>query len=184
MASTEIKIGGLGGQGVILSGMIIGKAAAIYDEKAATMTQAFGPEARGSACSAQLVVSDDAVLYPYVTSPNVLVTMSQDAYNKYSPELAEDGLLLIEEELVTVDKDKLAKGVRVFGIPATRYAEELGRTMVLNIVMVGFFTAMYKSIEADAMRKAVEASVPPGTEQLNLKAFERGYEHGRKLLEN
>ena len=181
MANTEIKIGGLGGQGVILSGIIIGKAASIYDDKSATMTQAFGPEARGSACSAQLVVADDAVLYPYVNKPSILVTMSQDAYNKYSPELAEDGLLLIEEELVTVDKEKLAKGVRVFGIPATRYAEELGRTMVLNIVMVGFFTAMTDITSADAMRKAVEASVPPGTEQLNIKAFERGFEHGQSL---
>ncbi len=181
MADTEIKIGGLGGQGVILSGIIIGKAASIYDTKSATMTQAFGPEARGSACSAQLVLSDDAVLYPYVHSPSILVTMSQDAYNKYSPELAEDSLLLVEEELVKVDKGTLPKGTRVFGIPATRFAEELGRTMVLNIVMVGFFTAMSGVIDADAMRKAVEASVPPGTEQLNLKAFERGYEHGMSL---
>lgn len=181
MADTEIKIGGLGGQGVILSGIIIGKAASIFDDKSATMTQAFGPEARGSACSAQLVVSDDAVLYPYVHSPSILVVMSQDAYNKYSPELAEDSILLVEEELVTVDKAKLPKGTQVYGIPATRFAEELGRTMVLNIVMVGFFTAMTGMIDADAMRKAVEASVPPGTEQLNLKAFERGYQHGLSL---
>jgi len=181
MANTEIKIGGLGGQGVILSGIIIGKAASIYDNKSATMTQAFGPEARGSACSAQLVVSDEAVLYPYVNKPSILVTMSQDAYNKYTPGLAEDSMLLIEEELVKPDAASLPKGTKVYGIPATRFAEELGRTMVLNIVMVGFFTAMTGIVDADAMRKAVEASVPPGTEQLNLKAFERGYEHGLSL---
>lgn len=181
MTTTEIKIGGLGGQGVILSGMIIGKAAALFDNKHATMTQAFGPEARGSACSAQLIVSDDAVLYPYVNRPEVLVTMSQDAYTKFSPALADGGLLLVEEELVTVD-DPPPHDAKVYGIPATRIAEELGRKLVLNIVMVGFFTAVSKLIDADAMRKAVEASVPPGTERLNLAAFDKGFEHGQKLL--
>jgi 2-oxoglutarate ferredoxin oxidoreductase subunit gamma len=108
--------------------------------------------------------------------------MSQDAYAKFSPELAENGVLLIEEELVKVDKAKLPKGVQIYGIPATRIAEELGRKMVLNIVMVGFFAAICDAVGADAMRKAVEASVPPGTEKLNLSAFDRGYEHGKKLL--
>ena len=182
MAVTEIKIGGLGGQGVILAGLIMGKAAALFDKKEATMTQAFGPEARGSACSAQLIVSDDAILYPYVTHPRVLVAMSQDAYNKFSPEMAENGLLLIEEELVKVQNPP--KGAKVYGIPATRIAEELGRKMVLNIVMVGFMTAITKVVNADAVRKAVEDSVPKGTEKLNLSAFDRGYEFGVKKLKS
>jgi len=180
MASTEIKIGGLGGQGVILSGMIIGKAAALYDDKSATMTQAFGPEARGSACSAQLIVSDDAILYPYVSKPEFLVAMSQDAFTKFSPGMAEDGTLLVEEELVKVEG--VLPGIKVYGIPATRIAEELGRKMVLNIVMVGFFTSITGLINPDAMRKAVEASVPSGTEKLNLSAFDKGYEYGKGLL--
>jgi 2-oxoglutarate ferredoxin oxidoreductase subunit gamma len=179
MASTEIKISGLGGQGVILAGIIIGKAAALYDNKDATMTQAFGPEARGSACSAQLVISEEPILYPYVTRPNTLVTMSQDAFNKFSPELDPNGVLLVEEELVKTHD--LPDTVKVFAIPATRIAEELGRRMVLNIVMVGFFSAVTKLVGVDAMRKAVEVSVPKGTEQLNLKAFERGYEYGLKV---
>ncbi|MBI4701970.1 MAG: 2-oxoacid:acceptor oxidoreductase family protein [Deltaproteobacteria bacterium] len=181
MASTEIKIGGLGGQGVILSGLIIGKAAALYDNKAATMTQAFGPEARGSACSAQLIVSDAPILYPYVARPEILVTMSQDAYTKFSPELREGGLLLVEEELVKV-ADPPPNRARVYGIPATRIAEELGRKLVLNIVMVGFFAAVAKVISVDAMRKALEKSVPSGTEGLNLSAFDRGYEYGLKKV--
>lgn len=180
MATTELKIGGLGGQGVILSGMIIGKAAALYDNKSATMTQAFGPEARGSACSAQLIVSDDTILYPYVHKPQILVAMSQDAFTKFSPGMAEGGTLLVEEELVKVTDTP--KDVKVYGIPATRIAEELGRKMVLNIVMVGFFSAVTGIIDADAMRKAVEASVPPGTEKLNLSAFDQGYEYGKKQL--
>jgi 2-oxoglutarate ferredoxin oxidoreductase subunit gamma len=180
MTTTEIKIGGLGGQGVILSGMIIGKAAALFDHKDATMTQAFGPEARGSACSAQVIVSDETILYPYVTHPAILVTMSQDAFTKFGPEMAQGGTLLIEDELVQVKEPP--HGAQVFGIPATRIAEELGRKLVLNIVMVGFFAAMTKVVEPDALRKAVEVSVPGGTERLNLSAFDKGFEYGRKLL--
>jgi 2-oxoglutarate ferredoxin oxidoreductase subunit gamma len=176
MALTEIKIGGFGGQGVILSGMIIGKAAALYDQKDATMTQAFGPEARGSACSSQVIVSDGKILYPYVTRPDIMVTLSQDAYAKFGPELKEDGILIIEQDLVK-PKD-VPKTMKVYSVPATRIAEELGRKMVLNIVLVGFFTAVTKLIGLDAMRQAVRTSVPAGTEELNLKAFDRGYQYG------
>ncbi len=176
---TEIKIGGLGGQGVILCGIIVGKAAALFDNKHSTLTQAFGPEARGSACSAQVVVDDNPILYPYVHKPNILVTMSQDAFAKFLPELAEDGYLLYEEELVK--PTDLPKGVKAFGIPATRIAEELGRRMVLNIVMVGFFAAVTRLVSEDAARKAVADSVPPNTIDLNTRAFDRGVEYGKKL---
>jgi 2-oxoglutarate ferredoxin oxidoreductase subunit gamma len=176
MATTEIKIGGFGGQGVILAGMIIGKAAALYDKKDATLTQAFGPEARGSACSAQVIVDDDKILYPYVTRPDIMVSLSQDAYNRFGPELKEDGTLIIEQDLVQTPD--LPKKVKVYGVPATRIAEELGRKMVLNIVVVGFFAAVTKLINVDAMRQAVKSSVPAGTEELNLKAFDRGYQYG------
>jgi 2-oxoglutarate ferredoxin oxidoreductase subunit gamma len=181
MTVSEIKIGGFGGQGVILTGIIIGRAASIYDDKYATMTQAFGPEARGSACSSQVIVSDDAILYPYVTHPEILVVMSQEAFVKFYPATADEGLLLYEEDLVT--PEDLKPGTRAFGIPATRFAEELGRKMVLNIVMTGFFTAMAGLIDPKAMRDAVEASVPPGTEDLNLRAFDKGFAHGKSLLE-
>jgi len=180
MKTTEIKIGGFGGQGVILSGIIIGKAASIYDRKFATMIQSFGPEARGSACSAQLTVSEEPILYPYVTSPNILVLMSQEAYDKFSPELAPGGTIVIEEELVKPGPAK--DGTRIFSIPATRLAEELGRKIVLNIVMTGFFTAVTDLVSHEAMRQSVEASVPKGTEALNLSAFEKGYQYGLDLL--
>ena len=179
MTTTEIKFGGLGGQGVILAGVITGKAAALFDNKEATLTQAFGPEARGSACSAQVVVSDTEILYPYVTRPDVLVCMSQDAFNRFSPQIAEGGLLLVEQDMVVAEP--VPNNARVFGVHATRIAEELGRRMVLNIVMVGFFAAVAKVVGAEAMRKAVEDSVPAGTTALNLKAFDRGYECGEKL---
>jgi 2-oxoglutarate ferredoxin oxidoreductase subunit gamma len=181
MSITEIKFGGFGGQGVILAGMIVGRAASIFDTKFATLTQSFGPEARGSACSAQVIVSDDRILYPYVTEPQILLAMSQEACNRFLPEASEDATVIIEEELV---KPKgLKPGMKLFGIPATRFAEELGRKMVLNIVMVGFFTAVTRLVDCDAVRAAVKASVPKGTEDLNLQAFDRGYHYGISLAQ-
>ncbi|OGW12782.1 MAG: pyruvate ferredoxin oxidoreductase [Nitrospinae bacterium RIFCSPLOWO2_12_FULL_45_22] len=179
---TEIKITGFGGQGVILAAYIIGKAAALFDKKEATLTQSFGPEARGGACSAQMVISNSKVLYPYVKRPQILVCLSQEAYNKFEPELISGGLLIIEKDLV---KPKPAEnGIQLLAIPATRIAEELGRRMVLNIVTVGFFTAVADVVGEEAVRGAIKDSVPKGTEDLNLKAFERGFQYGKNLREH
>jgi 2-oxoglutarate ferredoxin oxidoreductase subunit gamma len=181
VTTTEIRVGGLGGQGIILCGSIIGKAAAIYAGKHAAMIQAFGPEARGSACSAQVIVSDQAIGYPYVRRPDVLLLLSQDACVQFAPQLKPQGLVLYEEELVD-PAGKLPAGARALGIPATRFAEELGRRLVLNIVMVGFFAGATNLLPHDAVEKAVRDSVPRGTEDLNLRALQKGYEHGRALL--
>ena len=181
MSRTEIRVTGYGGQGVILCGYLIGKAAAIHGGKHATLNQSFGPEARGSACSAQVIVSDEKILYPYMRKPNIMIAMSREAYNKFVPELDGEGIVLVDEDLVK--EAKAEKNVILYKIPATRIAEDLGRRIVLNIVMLGFFTAITKLIDHDAMRKTVETSVPKGTEQLNLKAFDSGYEYGLKQLE-
>jgi 2-oxoglutarate ferredoxin oxidoreductase subunit gamma len=180
MQLTEIRVAGFGGQGVILSAIVLGKAASIYQGAYATMTQNFGPEARGGACSAQLVVSDTPVLYPYVTVPDILVVMSQEAYVKFGSELKDGGIMIVEQDLVRVADIK--KNIQVYSIPATRIAEELGKRMVLNSVMVGFFTAVTRLLEPDAVRKAVADSVPPSFRELNLKAFERGLESGIAAL--
>ena len=180
MQLTEVRIAGFGGQGVILSAIILGKAASIYQGKFATMTQNFGPEARGGACSAQLVLSGSPVLYPYVTRPDILVIMSQEAYNRFSPDLKEGGTLIVEQDLVRVDQ--IPSGTKVFSIPATRLAEELGKKMVLNSVMVGFFAAVTHLLERDAVRNAVADSVPSSYRELNLKAFDRGFEYGANAV--
>jgi 2-oxoglutarate ferredoxin oxidoreductase subunit gamma len=177
---TEIRISGFGGQGVILSAIVIGKAGCIYENGYSTMTQAFGPEARGGACSAQVILSNEPILYPYVTRPDILVTMSQEAYTLFAPQLKEDGILIIEQELVRIDK--LPAGVRVYSLPATRLAEELGKKMVMNIVMVGFFGAVTNLLNPDALRQAIADSVPPAFRELNLKAFDKGFEYGIKHL--
>jgi 2-oxoglutarate ferredoxin oxidoreductase subunit gamma len=179
MQLTEIRIAGFGGQGVILSAIVLGKAASIYQGTFATMTQNFGPEARGGACSAQLILSDSPVLYPYVTRPDILVAMSQEAYTRFVPELKDGGILIVEEDLVRVSD---LKAIQVYSIPATRIAEVLGKRMVLNSVMVGFFTAVTHLLDADAVRKAVADSVPASFRELNLKAFEKGLEYGITAL--
>jgi 2-oxoglutarate ferredoxin oxidoreductase subunit gamma len=180
MALTEIRFGGFGGQGVILAGMIFGRAATIYDNKHVTLTQSFGPEARGSACSVQLIVSPEPILYPYISNSDILMVMSQEAYTKFVPTLRPGGMLLYEEELVKIDD--AAAAVRCYGIPATRFAEELGKRLVLNVIMVGFVTAVTGLTSGDAVQKAVRDMVPRGTENLNLSAFKKGYEFGLSLV--
>ena len=179
MNRVEIKIGGFGGQGVILAGMIIGRAGAIYNGKEATLTQSFGPEARGGSCSAQVVISPTRNLYPCVINPDVLLVMSQPAYNRYHTEVRPGGLLLFEESLVKAVEH--ATDVKAFGIPAARLAENLGRKMVLNIVMVGFFAALSDVVTVEAIEKAVVDLVPQGTEELNRAAFKSGYQFGQTV---
>jgi 2-oxoglutarate ferredoxin oxidoreductase subunit gamma len=175
---TEIRVAGFGGQGVILSASVMGKAGSVFEGGFATMCQAFGPEARGGACSAQLILSDEPILYPYVTRPDVLVVMSQEAYTKFVPDLKDDGILIVERDLVRISQVK--SGQKLYSVPATRIAEEIGKRMVLNIVMVGFFAAVTNVVNPDNVRKAVEDSVPPSFKELNLQAFDKGFEYGQQ----
>ncbi len=177
----EIRFAGYGGQGIIRAGLIAGKAAALYDNKYATMNQDFGPEARGGACSSQLVISNTRVLYPYVTKSDCLIAMSQEGYNKFEPELKDDGLLLIDEDLVL---PRPARGsIKIFKIPATRFAEQLRSKISANVVMLGFFTSVTNVVSYEAMKNALPGSVPDKALPLNLKAFEEGYKYGRQILE-
>jgi 2-oxoglutarate ferredoxin oxidoreductase subunit gamma len=170
----EIRFSGFGGQGIIRCGLITGKAISLYDNKHATMTQSFGPEARGSACSSQVVVSPDRVLYPYITTPEILVSMSQEAYEKYEPDLRDNGILV---------KPKPARGkIRMYAIPSTRFAEELGNRIIANLVMLGFFTSVTKIVSPEAMKKALPGLVPGRFLDLNIKAFDKGYNYGEELL--
>lgn len=176
----EIRISGFGGQGVIRCGYIVGKTAALFDGKHATLTQSFGPEARGSACSAQILVDDKPIRYPYVTVPDTVVAMSQEAYDKYGSDITPDGTLIIDEDLVKPGEK--VPGGRFLKIPATRFAEELGDRIVGNIVMLGFLTAVTDIITVDAARKALPSSVPKRLVDINCRAFERGWSYGMEAL--
>jgi len=174
----EIIVTGFGGQGIVLAGTIVGKAAAIGDHKQSTLVQSYGPEARGGACSAQVIISDETIHYPHVRDPDILVCMSQAGFDKFIGQLKDEGTLLIDQDLVQlsgIERD-------FFSIPATRMAEELGRKMMANIIMFGFFTAVTGAVTVDAARKAVTESVPKGTEKMNETAFNKGYDYGFAVL--
>jgi 2-oxoglutarate ferredoxin oxidoreductase subunit gamma len=176
----EIRLCGRGGQGIILAGHITGQAAAIFEHKHATFIQDYGPEARGGGCRADVVISDERVLYPYINAPSVLIAMSQEAYNKYYPKNREDTLVIIDKDLVEPAE---TKGKRLLALPVTRIAEDMGKVTIANIVMLGFATAVTELISMDAMAKSILASVPKGTEELNMGAFERGYAYGMGKLD-
>jgi len=178
---SEVRFSGFGGQGIVRCALITGKALSMYDDKYATMTQSFGPEARGGACSSQLVVSESRVLYPYVTQPGVLVALSQDAYNKYEPQLRDGGILIIEEDLVTPKED--TGRVQMYPAPVTRFAEELGNRLFANLVTLGFFSAVTKIATPEAMKKALPGLVPDRFLEVNKKAFDKGYEYGLESLD-
>jgi len=174
VSRTEICLAGFGGQGVVMSGYVIGRACAVNAGQHATLIQSFGPEARGSACSATLAISDAEVLYPYVHHPDIFVVMSAEGYEKFGGNMKTGGVLIYEKDLV---HPTLKEGQPAYGVPSTRIAESLGRTIVQNIVMVGFFAAVTKIVPRETIRNAVKESVPPGTEELNLKAFDAGYRY-------
>lgn len=179
MIRKEIRIAGFGGQGVVLATYILGKALTIYDGFEAVMTQSYGPEARGGASSANLVVSDEPIDYPFIEHPDFLVALSQEAYTRFRPTAQTDALTLIDEGLVTpFDHDKPVC------VPATDIAEDLGRRVVANVVMLGFFTAVTRLVKKEAVEQAIATSVKAKTVPLNLQAFEKGFAYaGEKLPE-
>ena len=178
MSRKEVRIAGFGGQGVVLSGQIIGQAASVYQGGFATLTQSYGPEARGGACAAEVVISDEPIGYPYVEDPRLVVILSQEAYEKYGLALPPNTTVVIDPDLVKPDS---SKNRRILTVPATRMARELKRPVVANIIMLGFLAAVSDVVSYEALKNSMLASVPKGTEELNIKAFELGYAYG---LEN
>jgi len=169
----EIRFSGFGGQGVILMGHIFGEAAVI-DGKDVTLTKSYGPEARGGACSTDIIISEDRVYYPQVRNPDVLISMSQSALQTYQGSLKEDSQLMIDTGLVESDREG------TIGLPATKIAEEeIGAKVVANIVMLGYFTAKTGLATKESMEEAIRKQVPEGTEEKNIEAFNRGYEEGQ-----
>jgi len=179
---TEVRLAGFGGQGIVLAGSILGKAAALHQGLNAVFTQSYGPEARGGACSADVVMSTGPIYYPKVSAPHILVLMSEDARNTYGGVLREGATLIVDQDLVNLDQ--APAGCRLLKVRATRIAEKLGRTIVANIVMLGFLTAVTGVVTYEAMEKSLLASIPPGTEDLNLNALKSGFEEGEKALKD
>lgn len=173
----EIRLAGEGGQGLILAGLILAEAAAIYDGKNAAQTQSYGPEARGGASKSEVIISDGEIDYPKVIKADVLLTLGQEACDKYFYELKKDGTLIVDS--VNVER---VPTTRAYQVPITQLAEEAtGRRITANIVGLGLLVGLTGVVSRKAVEAAVKARAPKGTEELNLKALTAGFEKAEEL---
>jgi 2-oxoglutarate ferredoxin oxidoreductase subunit gamma len=177
----EIQISGFGGQGVVMAANILGRVAAVEQGRNAVMVQNYGPESRGGASLAGIIIDDGEIGMPRVTNPDVIVVLSSAAYEKYGRPRPRHTLLIGEQDLVILDP-AVEQGRPALTIPSTRIADELGRRIVMNIVMLGFLCGATDVLPEDLMKKVIAASVPSHTEQLNMQAFDAGLRHARQLL--
>ena len=170
----EIRFSGAGGQGLILAGVIMAEAASIYDGKQAVQSQSYGPEARGGASKSEVVISDTSIDYPKATVVDALLALTQEAADKYSHDLKEGGVLLIDSDLV---KRVPAGNFKTVSFPIINTAKnDVGREIVANIVALGAMVALTEVVSKDSAEKAVLARVPEAFTELNKKAFQMGYE--------
>lgn len=174
----EIRLAGRGGQGQILAGIILAEAA-LEAGLNAVQTQSYGPESRGGASRAEVIISDQEIDYPKLQNPDILLAMSPEAVEEYSADIVDEGLILVDSSLVDVNPDA---GARIYRLPITSMAEEkLGRAIVANIVALGALVGLTDVVPADALEAAVLARVPRGTEDLNRSALDLGLTAGRAL---
>jgi 2-oxoglutarate ferredoxin oxidoreductase subunit gamma len=175
----EIRLSGTGGQGLILAGIILAEAAGVYGGHEVIQTQSYGPEARGGASRAELIISDDAIDYPKVTSPDVVLVMSQQACDRYGHQVRPGGIVLVDD--TNVSSIPSVEGATVVTLPITEIARhDVGRQVVANVVALGALVGATGVVTPEAMEQAILARVPRGTEELNMKAFNVGLEKGRE----
>jgi len=175
----DIRICGFGGQGVILAGFIIGKAASVFMDYNAVQSQSYGPEARGGAARSEIIISDEKIGYPRPIGVDCLVAMSQESFDSYRDDIRDDTIIILDPDLVK----KHDIGRPLYKVHAQKIAEELGNKIVTNIVMVGAFTSIFGMLKPDAVKESVIDSVPKRFTELNIKAFERGLEAGKNAVE-
>jgi 2-oxoglutarate ferredoxin oxidoreductase subunit gamma len=174
----EIRLSGSGGQGLILAGIILAEAAGVYDGKYVAQTQSYGPEARGGASKAEVVISDEEIDYPMATRPDLLLAMNQSACDAYYYDLKPEGMLVVDSTFVT--STPTTKAVR---IPFTQLArQEFGREVVANIVALGALATLTKVVSPEALETAVLSRVPAGTEELNRRALKLGSSKADDIL--
>jgi len=174
MTRTELTIAGVGGQGSILAGTILGSAAVTYDGKYAVQTQAYSSELRGGYAATWVVVSDEPVVFPRVTRPDVLIAQAQDSINRFSHSLKPDGILIVDSDMIPAPPDNTR---HVFKIPATSIARNrLKAPVTANIIMLGALSRVTGLVSRGALEKAIVEAVPKQKGQLNLNAFNLGFE--------
>ena len=173
MQRTEMRISGFGGQGVVLAGVLLGQAA-LNDGRYAVQNQSYGAEARGGAARSELIIADEPIIYPEVTAPRIMAVLSQAALARYLSDLAEDGTLIADAELVSQIPPRPRS--RILQSPLAIAGNELKRPIVANMVMLGFLVQATGLVSQISLHQAVIQGVPTGTEELNLRALERGVE--------
>ena len=166
----QVRFGGVGGQGIVLVSRLLGIAASLFDGKEAVCTQSYGPEARGGAAKADVVISDKAVDYPFVTEADVLAVLFQDAYTKFRPHLRSGGTLIVDADLVRPSEQDADAIV----IPAIKIAEELGSKIVANIVMLGCLVGSTGIVSRESVEEAIRSTVKESVLDLDLKALDAG----------
>jgi 2-oxoglutarate ferredoxin oxidoreductase subunit gamma len=178
MKRYEIRIAGFGGQGVVTIGKIVGMAAALYDHKNAVQTQSYGPESRGGACKAEVVLSDGEIHYPKVRSADVLLALSQTAQDVYLKDLKPGGLLIIDP--LTVAKQVSHSGIRVVKVPTAEIALKVGKKKFQNMVALGALHHLTGVVSQNALEQAIAEAIPPQTLGKNIEAFREGIKYVRE----
>lgn len=176
----EIRLAGSGGQGLITAGVILAEAVGLHEGKFVVQTQSYGPEARGGASKAEVVVSDEPIHYPKTQRLDVLLAMTQESCDRYYHDLKYEGMLIVDADLVPNPPTSAA-----LGIPITRLVrEELGRELFANIAALGVLGGITGLASRKSLEAAVLGRVPSGTEQANKKALQLGFEVGRRARKN
>jgi len=174
----EIRLAGEGGQGMILAGIILAEAAAIYDGKNAIQTQSYGPEARGGASKSEVIIGSGELDYPEVIHADALVALSQEACDKYASGLKKGGVLIVDTE--KVGRVPVNNAVK---IPITKIAvEKTGKIITANVVALGVVVALTNVVTREAIQKAVLARAPKGTEDINRTALESGFAEAENFI--
>lgn len=178
----EIRFSGSGGQGMILAGIVMTEAAAIYGDKNAAQSQSYGPESRGGASKAEVIISDKPIDYPKATSIDCMLALTQQACTKYYKDIKDGGILLIDSDEV---KDIPKGNFKVKSFPIIETArKELGKTIVANIIALGMITELTGIVTHEAIEKAVLARVPKPFLELNKKALQIGFEKAKALKDD
>ena len=173
MAQTDITIAGVGGQGSILAGVILGSAAVTFDGKYATQTQAYSSELRGGFAATWVIISSEPVEFPRVTNPDILVAQAQDSIERFGKVLKPDGILIYDSDMVHGTPQNIKTQ---FKIPATSIARnEVKVPVTANMVMLGALCKVSEVVSRKALEQAIVKSVPKGKEDLNMEAFDLGF---------
>jgi len=171
----QIRIGGVGGQGIVLASKLLGVAASLFDGKEAVCTQVYGPEARGGAARSDVVISDESVDYPYVTEADVLAVMFPEAYTKFRPMLKKGGLLIVDSAMVKPDEDE----ENVCSIPATAIADKVGNRLARNVVMLGCLLGKTGVVSRESMIQSIRKNMKAKIVELNIRALDAGMEFAK-----